>query len=342
MPALDSQKLKENAITSIRLGIEDFQSSQLSEKDNGDPARALSAVRNLFAGILLLFKYKIAISVDDPDDAQVLIFNPPEVLPQADGNGGVEWKPSGKFKRTTIDVATIKKRFEGFDIEVDWPTIEKLQECRNHLEHLHPANTLGEVAGFVADLFPLLRDFVQSQINEPPADLLGAAWPIMLDHHNFFVDTAADCHAAWDETDLSEMMRPWLEKCQCEGCGSSLLRPFSEDIEQFSSLTDHGNVFRYACHACGHSDLIGSLMIAELNKAHYSDPRAGGEPEIETCYQCNHKTFLILEQQCQWCGEELDYQECDLCEERLNQHDQDNGGLCSYHAHSYEKFMRED
>jgi hypothetical protein len=85
MPELDAEKLKENALTSIRLGIEDFQRSKLAKDQGGDPARALSAVRNLFAGIVLLFKYKIAVSVDDPDEASVLIFNPPEVLPQADG-----------------------------------------------------------------------------------------------------------------------------------------------------------------------------------------------------------------------------------------------------------------
>ncbi len=139
-------------------------------EQGGDPAHALSAVRNLFAGVLLLFKYKIATSVDDFDDAPALIFNPPEILPQSDGNGGIEWKPAGKFKRTTIDVATIKKRFEGFGIEVDWLTIDKLQECRNHLEHLPPANTLGEVADFVAEL-PILREFIQTQLNEQPAEL---------------------------------------------------------------------------------------------------------------------------------------------------------------------------
>ncbi len=142
MLELDAEKLKENAVTSIRLGIEDFQRSQAPEAQGGDAARALSAVRNLFAGVLLLFKYKIAISVDNPERATELIFNPPEVLPQADGNGGVEWKPMGKFKKTTIDVGTIKKRFEGFGIQVDWNVVDKLQECRNHLEHLHPTNTL--------------------------------------------------------------------------------------------------------------------------------------------------------------------------------------------------------
>lgn len=124
-PKLDAHKLFENALTSIRLGIEDFELSQKRE-GSGDPARALSAVRNLFAGVLLLFKYQITTCVDDPADAAQLIFVPPEVLPQGDGLGGVEWLPSGKFKASTIDVATIAKRFTSFCIEVDWDVIRKI------------------------------------------------------------------------------------------------------------------------------------------------------------------------------------------------------------------------
>ncbi|NRR29635.1 hypothetical protein HSX11_05505 [Oxalobacteraceae bacterium] len=342
IPALDAEKLKENALTSIRLGIEDFQRSRLALEQNGDPARALSAIRNLFAGVLLLFKYRIATSVNDPEDAAILIFNPPEVLPQADGNGGVEWQPVGKFKRTTIDVATIKKRFEGFDIEMDWATIEKLQECRNHLEHLHPANTLGEVANFVAELFPILRDFVQTQMIEQPAELLGAAWPIMLEHHTFFMDTRAECVAAWSEAGAPDLMQPWLEECQCDECGSSLLRPHAEDIEEGVSVEEHDEAFRYVCVACGHSDLIGPLMIKSLVDAHDYDPRDGGEPSVEACNECQRNTFVIGEQHCLWCGAELDYPECAVCEEALRQDDQVNGGLCGYHNHLHEKMMRDD
>lgn len=172
LPILDASKVRENALTSIRLGIEDFEKSQLAIQNNGDPARALSAVRNLFSGVLLLFKYKIATAVKDPAIAPSLIFNPPEILPHTDGRGGIEWKPIEKFRQTTIDVATIKKKFEGFGIEADWKTIDTLQQCRNNLEHLHPANTLGEVADFVAELFPVLRSFILTQMNESPVDLL--------------------------------------------------------------------------------------------------------------------------------------------------------------------------
>lgn len=341
-PVLDAEKLKENALTSIRLGIEDFQRSLLTPEKNGDPARALSAIRNLFAGVLLLFKYKIATSVDDPDDAATLIFNPPEVLPQADGNGGVEWQPVGKFKRTTIDVPTIKKRFESFHIEMDWVTIEKLQDCRNHLEHLHPANTLGEVSDFVAELFPILRDFVQSQMGEQPADLLGGAWPIMLGHHTFFMDTRAECVTAWNEADVPELMQHWLEQCQCEECGSSLIRPRAEHVDEAMSVERHDDQFKYVCVGCGHSDLIAPLMLKNLNEAYDYDPRDGGEPGIESCNSCQRDTFVINDQRCLWCGAQLDYLECIVCEEPLGQGDQYNSGLCGYHSHVHEKLMRDD
>ncbi|WP_224765906.1 hypothetical protein [Pseudomonas asiatica] len=40
---LDATKLFNNALTSIRLGIEDFELSQKVRENGGDPARALSA-----------------------------------------------------------------------------------------------------------------------------------------------------------------------------------------------------------------------------------------------------------------------------------------------------------
>ncbi|MFM0390986.1 hypothetical protein [Paraburkholderia phytofirmans] len=342
MPEFDVTKLRDNALISIRLGIEDFERSKKPEAEGGDATRALSAVRNLFAGVLLLFKYKIAISVDDSEDATALIFNPPEVLPHSDGNGGIEWKPVGKFRRTTIDVATIKKRLDAFDIEVDWAAVERLQECRNHLEHLHPANTLGEVASFVADLFPVLQDFVQTQLEAVPADLLGPAWTIMLAHHDFFAAATLESDKAWEEAGVPEGMKSWLAETRCEECHSSLHRPHQEELDAGESISRADDVFRYHCVACGHTDLIGPLLIKALNDANDYDHRDGGEPGVEQCYQCKRVTFVIAEQVCSWCDAELDFRKCKFCSEPLRQDDQDNEGLCGYHAHMLEKAMKDD
>ncbi|WP_312905145.1 hypothetical protein [Stutzerimonas nitrititolerans] len=339
MPRLDAAKLRENALTSIRLGVEDFERCR---HPGGDPARALSAIRNLFAGVLLLFKYKIATCVDDPANAAALIFNPPEVLPHSDGEGGIAWVPVGKFKPTTIDVGTIQKRFEAFEIDVDWDVIEKLQACRNHLEHLHPAHTLGEVAEFVAELFPVLRDFIQTELEESPAAILGDAWQLMLLHHNFFVDTTKRCEEAWSEAYVPEGMEPWLKESKCPECGSTLLAPAQENLDAGDSVERNDDRFKATCIACGYTDLVAPLMVGALENAHSYDPRDGGEASLEGCNQCGRGAFLIYEQSCLWCAAELEYTECEMCEERLGQEDQHNGGLCSYHAHSYEKFMRED
>lgn len=110
MPTLDAAKLRENALTSIRLGVEDFQRSQIPG-DEGDPSRALSAIRNLFAGVLLLFKYKIATCADSPVDAAALIFNPPEVLPHSDGEGVLNGALSASSRTPPLMLRRLKSVF---------------------------------------------------------------------------------------------------------------------------------------------------------------------------------------------------------------------------------------
>lgn len=341
VPLLDAEKLRENAVTSIRLGVEDFQRSQQPANKGGDPARALSAARNLVAGVLLLFKYRLANCVNDPADAAKLLFIPPEVLPHSDGDGGLTWVPVGRFRSNTIDVELIKKRFDAFGITVDWDRFDKLKVCRNDLEHLHPANTLGEVAELVAGLFPVLRDFINANMAQSPAELLGEAWQIMLAHHAFVTGVKADCEAAWQHARVPEGMVPWLDECRCEACGSTLLAPAAASVSAHLKVDRDEERFEYQCHACGEGGLIVPLLIEALNEAYSGDYYSGEEPDLETCDQCDHATFLVGEQACLWCGASLTYTACAMCGEGLGQQDAGNGGLCSYHANYVAKVMRE-
>ncbi|MGC3892753.1 hypothetical protein [Pseudomonas urmiensis] len=338
LPVLDVRKLYENALTSVRLGVEDFERCSAT---GGDPARALSAVRNLFAGVLLLFKYKIASCAAADDDAAALIFNPPEVLPYPDGQGSVEWRPVGKFRSTTIDVATIEKRFKAFGIQVEWKVIEKLQLCRNHLEHLHPANTLGEVANFVAELFPVLQAFIQDQLEEKPAEVLGEVWQVMLRHHALFTENQQRCEEAWADAGVPAGMEASREACRCPACASALLAPSQASIDECASVEHNADTFTVTCIACNHTGLIAPLMLRALSNEHDYDPRDGGEPTLDNCPECGRLTFNLIEQSCHWCGAELEYTHCELCEEPLGLEDQWNEGLCGYHAHMIEKNMRD-
>jgi len=336
---LDAEKLYDNAILSIKLGIEDFQLSQCPVEDGGNPTRALSSVRNLYAGMLLLFKYKVASSVDSEEDAYELIHNPPvKILPQPDGTGGVTWVPQGKFKNTTIDVTQIKERFESFNIDVDWRVVEKLQSCRNHLEHLHPKNTLGEVASFVADLFPVLSDFIISELKMLPRAILDSSWDIMLAHKDFYDSKLDECKLSWEDAGIPDGLQEFLNDCSCTECGSNLLKASEENIENGDLVEQDEESFEYLCLACGEKDLISPLIMDSFEREFFFWPPNGDEPTYERCYQCNHDTFVIGEQLCRWCNYTLEETECSICEEPLNQDDQDNNGMCSYHYHQWQKY----
>lgn len=317
---LSSEKLKQNALTSIRLGMEDFQRAVNPVKADGDPERALSAARNLFAGILLLFKYGLALRVKNPEDVDALLFNPPkQIVPHPDGAGGVSWRPVGRFAKQTIDVAGIKLRFEAFGISVDWDAMQQLQDERNNLEHLHPTKSVGAIAGFVADMFPIVQNFVVDELEEGPADFLGPSWKVMLEHRAFFDASLKQCVEAWCENPVPDGVKKYVDAVRCDECGSQLIVP-REDEED-----------KYGCVACGE---VGSLIpqIADQFEREEGgfDPRDGEDPPLADCPSCDKPLFVLSEGACRWCAHEMEHQECEICSEALTLDDQHNEGLCSY------------
>ncbi|KZP51275.1 hypothetical protein A3N37_00160 [Enterobacter ludwigii] len=339
LPTLDATKLYENAVLSIQLGIEDFQLSQKDLDAGGNPARALSSVRNLFAGVMLLFKYKLATSVNDPADAYRLIHIPPkDILPNPDGMGGMIWEPEGQFtKNKTIDVHHIKGRFKTFNIDVDWAAVDNLHNCRNHLEHLHPKNTLGELSDFVAHLFPVLTDFITKELEESPQDFLGSAWDIMLKHQTFYLKKQQECAETWLEAGVPHGMEEFIHNSSCEHCGSKLLSASTESLEQGYTVEYDENDFEYQCVGWGCLGIFAPRLIDSFEHAFFYWPPDGDEPTYEHCYSCDHDTFVISEQTCRWCDNELDYTQCKICEAPLNQDDQINDGLCGYCVYKISK-----
>lgn len=83
-----------NAVQSIQIGIEDYQSS--------DSRRVLSAVRNVTARMLLLFKEKLR-ELSPADSDEVLIKQ--KIQPELDANVAVIFKGYGK---KTVDVCKLQ------------------------------------------------------------------------------------------------------------------------------------------------------------------------------------------------------------------------------------------
>src|SRR5947207_17638 len=96
--------LFDNAIQSIQIGIEDYEANE--------PKRALSAVRNFYAGTLLLAKEVLVRAVPKAKIKDVL---GTQFRPVPDGKGGIELSPSNR----TVDFNEIGERFAAFKLKID-------------------------------------------------------------------------------------------------------------------------------------------------------------------------------------------------------------------------------
>src|SRR5882762_10250264 len=137
-----------NAIESIQVGVEDYQS--------GTRPRLLSAVRNIHAGILLLFKE--ALRRESPADTNDVLMMA-KMLPLRDSRG-IVFVGDGK---KTADIQQIRERFEGVGIVADWKRFDRINEARNDVEHRYPTVDQKTLQGVIADSFIIVRNFITDE-----------------------------------------------------------------------------------------------------------------------------------------------------------------------------------
>ncbi len=113
--------LLDNAIKSIQVGVEDYQ--------NGAEDRLLASVRNIHAGILLLYKEAL-LRLSPTNSNEVLI--KAKIVPTLDGVGNLIFVGSGG---KTVDVQQIEERFEQLKITTDWVRFKRITKIRNDIEH---------------------------------------------------------------------------------------------------------------------------------------------------------------------------------------------------------------
>jgi hypothetical protein len=151
----------------------------------------LSAVRNIHAGILLL--YKEALRRESPDDSDDVLLKARN-LPSRDSTGKVVIVGAGK---KTVDVQQIKERFEGLEISTDWSRFDRINEVRNeveHLEHLYPRLDQKALSGLISDSFLIIRDFIAEEFKDDPRELLGeGSWKAMLDVSTVYEKEKQEC-----------------------------------------------------------------------------------------------------------------------------------------------------
>jgi ssDNA-binding Zn-finger/Zn-ribbon topoisomerase 1 len=308
-------KLLENAIKSIQLGIEDFE--------NMDEKRIISSVRNLYAGILLLFKEKL-LRLSPKDSNEVLL--KAKTLPKR-VNGLISFIGVGK---RTVNLKQIQEHFENLNINVDWKRVKRVSDIRNELEHYFSPENKASINEAVSKTFLIIRDFITHQLDENPLELLGQdCWSKLLTTSEVFEKEKEECKKTFDRIEWdSDALTAALDDIYCDKCGSSLVICLKND---FNSLDE----IKFSCRSCGNNMEFSKVATTCIEKyfsfESYLVFDDGADPVIENCPECNNLSFIIEEDRCAICGYVREYDFCSICGSKLNIDEQNFGGLCAYH-----------
>lgn len=315
----------DNAIASIVLGIEDFET--------GTDKRMLSAARNYYAGLLLLAKECLVRAAPKANAMEII---GAKFEPKPDGDGGVTHEVVGY---TTIDLAQLQSRFKSFGLP--WPKadINKLQRFRNDLEHYHlkePVSALGEA---IAASFPMVVDFFNILEEDPQIELLGV-WGTILEQREAFEKVQKKCLESLKSVRWPAEVSN-LDRMACPNCASSLVGQSDPDN------TAHDHIVG-KCYQCGKEisfeKMMEAVVTASFDTDAYIRAKEGLNSSIADCPHCWAKAYVENGEVsvCFACGETVSA-DCEHCGTRIdvNEYNHDNPELCSYCAHMWEKAMRE-
>jgi hypothetical protein len=318
----------DNAVQSIQIGMEDFHEE--------DERRLLSAIRNLYAGILLLFKYKLQqLSPAGSDEALLKT----KVLPAVDPtNGTVVWVGKGK---KTVEVQEIIERLNALGVSgVDWKLLTALQGIRNDIEHYFSPLPIERMKEAVANSLHLITQFCEPHLEERPVEILGQqCWDMMLSVATFFDAELESCQAnlAAVEWPFQEV-RDATSHMVCPECESRLIKVVDTSAKRDS--------ISFLCQSCQceslYCQVVGPAVDASLSGLNHWNVRKGGEPATCICPECGYDSLLVEENKCAACFYEFEYTHCEWCEESLSIDErQYSEGTCSYCQNRYDRIMAE-
>jgi len=308
-----------NAIDSIAIGLEDYQSP--------DERRIVSSTRNIFAGILLLFKHKLC-ELSPPDTDEALIKQ--RVLPEMDATGAVQWIGKGK---KTVDVQNIKERFESLDISVDWKRLERINKYRNDIEHYYSSLNAQSVQRLISDSFIIIRDFISEHLKEDPKEVLGdEAWSVLIEVNEVHEKEKEECCAALETLDyFSDEILNAFEIYSCAECGSGLIMPQERNADAIEVA--------FECKSCGktlpYEDIVKPAISNYYSHEVYLSHTDGGDSPITDCPECDG-IYLYNEGVCSSCGHVAEH-ECQRCGSKIMPEELYAEPFCGYCAHVMSK-----
>jgi hypothetical protein len=307
-----------NAIESIRLGVEDYIANT--------HARLLSAVRNIHAGILLLYKEALR-RLSPAGSNEVLLMA--KIAPLLDASGNVLFSGVGK---KTVDTQQIRERFAGLRISTDWKRFERIADARNDVEHRYPQLDQKALRGVIADSFLIVRNFLANELKHDPREELGEeTWQAMLEVAEVYEKERQECarllaNVKW----ISPTLQEGLGDLTCSSCGSDLLKP----------LTGPSGEVILQCCSCGEDEspesYVPKAIASALRGASYEAVKDGGETPYVRCPECGEETYVVQERCCALCEHEAEHS-CARCGCEIPPEELDSEPFCGYCAHMMSK-----
>ncbi len=322
-----AEGILKNAVDSISLGIEDYQLG-IGDCESSDPRRLVSCTRNLFAGIILLFKHKLA-KLSSPGSDEVLIKQ--RILPIRNSEGGIEWQGQGK---NTVDVQRIRERFDNLNVLVEWKRIEAINKYRNNIEHYYSSEPHDSIRSLITDCFVVIRYFVREHLKMYPLDLFGTdIWNVLTEVAEVYEKEKQECvkhiKSIGCEHDTLEAA---LTEYRCGECKSGLIDVTSQETDIFDT--------KFKCLSCGKIwdfvSIVDQAVPEYFSTQNYLSVKDGGYPATIPCPICDTETYVLEEDKCLVCGEVVNW-ECERCGQSIPPEEMDGGGLCSYCNHIMSK-----
>lgn len=304
-----------NAINSIELGVEDFLST--------DPKRALSATRNIVAGVLLLVKHKLqSLSPKDSDD--VLIKQ--RVLPAVDNEGNLAWLGSGN---KTVDFQQMAERCKSLGIRLDIKRLREIVAYRNRIEHYYDDKTPSNVKELLGQSFLVIRDFLRDELDlDPQEEFDPEVWSTLVNSNEVYERERLECVNRISQIDWHfDTLNEALQEVSCPSCSSTLVDVEKTNVERVDVV--------FNCRSCGTTapfEFIAERAVTEFYlHVNISAIQDGGDPAIVLCPECNLETYDLEENCCLVCEESMET-ECSHCGASIPTIELDGSGICGYCA----------
>ena len=302
----------DNAIQAIQVGVEDFE--------QGTESRLKSAVRNVYAGVLLLFKHKLK-EMSPADSDEVLLKQ--QVTPVAVGDS-VSFIGKGK---KTVDVQAIKERFQSLNIEVDWKALDSIGKIRNEIEHYYTQAKHPAITEALSKCFAVASRFAQTELGVDLRNHLSQeAWQQLITIKEFYETERQLCDESLNNFEsVSEFAMERVAECTCPDCYSDLIY-FKPD----------GAVCRGCSKSWSHEEIELEIVAQAGSNDNYAVVTEGSDESVIDCPECGEFALVVSESRCVNCDESFDT-ECNRCGGSIPPSEIDGSGYCGWCSHMMSK-----